>query len=369
MPVHVRQLASPGTTEVYITATPSDIHADAATQAAEIFAGVVDALKQTNSRIVQERVLFAPGAKDTVVAARLAAYGDVNDGVDPAWLQTQTGGQAVSGAQIYAVTGDATIELVEVEGVARGRIVRSGDQTVVLASGLVAAECATRAEQTRGIFLQAEQVVGAAGGDLFDVARTWMWLTDLLEWYDEFNDVRNALFTDRGLLGSDEDPILPASTGISLDHAEGAYCTMDLLAVLGKEGVVARHQAGGEQGSAYDYGSAFSRAVTARTLAGKTVLVSGTAAIDEAGYTEHLDDIERQISDTIHHARAILADGGCGDADVVHAIMYCKTPEVELAVRRQCADLVWPQIIAVCDVCRHDLLFETELTACVPNPH
>ena len=136
--------------------------------------------------------------------------------------------------------------------------------------------------------------------DNVSVAEKISWLTDLLEWYDEFNDVRNALFTDRGLLGSDEDPILPASTGISLDNAEGAYCAMDLLAVLGKEGVVARHQAGGEQGSAYDYGSAFSRAVTARTLAGKTVLVSGTAAIDEAGYTEHLDDIDNILSALQH---------------------------------------------------------------------
>ena len=43
---------------------------------------------------------------------------------------------------------------------------------------------------------------------------------------------------------------------------------------------------------------------------------------------------------------------------------FKKTPEVEQIVRRQCADLPWPQIIAVWDVCRHDLLFETELTAC-----
>ncbi len=367
MPVHTYQLASPEAAELYITAAPSDIQADAPTQAAEVFSGIAEALKQTQSKIVQERILFAPGGMDTVVSARSAAYGALDDGVGPALLHTQLGGQAVSGVQVYAVTGQAPIELVTIDGVKCGRIVRAGGQTVVVASALTAPECDSRADQTRAMLIKGEQVVAAAGGDFHDVARTWMWLTDLLEWYDEFNLVRNEFFTERGLLGSGADPILPASTGISLDVAQGHHCAMDLLAVLGAEGVVARHQAGGDQGSAYDYGSAFSRAVSARTLAGRTVLVSGTAAIDEAGNTEHLDDPEAQVADTIEHAQAILAAAGCGDSDVVQAIMYCKTPEVEQIVRRQCADLPWPQIIAVCDVCRHDLLFETELTACPGN--
>ena len=142
---------------------------------------------------------------------------------------------------------------------------------------------------------------------------------------------------------------------------------MELLAVLGEEGVLARHQAGGEQGSAFDYGSAFSRALTARTLAGPTVLVSGTAAIDAEGISEHVDDPQRQVTDTIQHAQAILAAGGCGDSDVVQAIMYCKTPEVETIVRREWAHLPWPQLIAVCDICRDDLWFETEVAACPPT--
>ena len=73
MAVHVHQLASPEATEIYITAAPSDVAADAATQSAEIFADVADALKQTDSRIVQERILLAPGGLDAVVSARSAA--------------------------------------------------------------------------------------------------------------------------------------------------------------------------------------------------------------------------------------------------------------------------------------------------------
>ena len=367
MPVYTHQMASPEATEIYITAVPSDVGADAATQAAEIFSGVADALRQTDSRIIQERILFAPGGMEAVVSARAAAYGDLDDGVPAALLHTLSGGQAVSGVQVYAVAGDATIEPVLIDGVKLGRIARAGDQTVVSASGLTATVFDSRREQARGMMLKAERIVAAAGGSFFDVARTWMWLTDLLEWYDDFNAVRNDFFTERGLLGTDKDPILPASTGISLDAAEGGHCTMEFLAVLGKQGVLARHQAGGDQGSPYDYGSAFSRALTAHTLAGPTCLVSGTASIDVVGNTEHFDNPERQIADTIQHAQAILAAGGCGDDDVVQAIMYCKTPEIETMVRRMCADLPWPQLITVCDICRHDLWFETELAGCRPR--
>jgi len=209
----------------------------------------------------------------------------------------------------------------------------------------------------------AEKAVHLAGGDLFNVARTWMWLANLLEWYDDFNAVRNELFRQRGLLAKDAKHQLPASTGISVAPAGGAHCAMDMVASIGN-GILSRFLTGGDQSSAFDYGSAFSRALEAKTPAGTAVYVSGTAAIDADGRTEHVGNSAAQIADTIKHARAALAEGGCGDDDVVQSMMYCKTPETEQVFRDAFGDLSWPQVIAVCDICRHDLLFEAEVTAC-----
>jgi len=47
----------------------------------------------------------------------------------------------------------------------------------------------------------------------------------------------------------------------------------------------------------------------------------------------------------------------------VHVIAYCKTPEVEKVFESTRKALNWPWITAICDVCRHDLLFEIEATA------
>jgi len=274
----------------------------------------------------------------------------------------------IAGLQIHAAVGDVSIQPVDVDGEMRGRVARAGEYGLLAASAIAAPEAGSTGQQAQAMFEKAEQFVMAAGGDLFSVARTWMWLTSLLDWYDEFNAIRNQFFTERNLLDRSREPQLPASTGISIAPAEGGHCGMDLVAMLHKGAILKRHQAGGDQGSAFDYGSAFSRALEARTLAGTTVYVSGTAAIDASGASEHIDDAQAQLADTIKHARAIVADSGCADGDVVHAIMYCKTPEVERIYREQfAADVPWPVIVAVCDICRHDLLCEVELAAVRPS--
>ena len=112
-----------------------------------------------------------------------------------------------------------------------------------------------------------------------------------------------------------------------------------------------------------EYGSAFSRASKAVTPAGHTVFISGTASIDTEGRTTHIGDAECQIKTTIENVRAVLKDMDCTDEDVVHIIAYCKTAEVEKIFETYKKALNWPWITAICDICRHDLLFEIEATA------
>ncbi len=366
MAIHVRHLCSESAQEVFLTAVPPA--GDSATQASAMFAEAAAALREADARIVQERIILSAGAETAVVQARQAAYGDLDDGVVPAMLIGEpTCEGPIAGLQIHAAVGDASIEPLSVDGRSCGRLVQSGGVSMIAATGIFAPDAGSCTEQAEAMLDKADRLVQSGGSDMFRVGRTWMWLTKLLDWYDDFNAVRNAFFRGRGLLDKSKGHKLPASTGISLAPAEGGHCCMELVAFLDPGAIMKRHLAGGDQGSAFDYGSAFSRAVEARTLAGVTVYVSGTAAVDEAGDTEHLDDPTAQIADTIMHARAIVASAGCNDDNVVHAIMYCKTPEVERILREQFADVPWPQLIVVCDICRHDLLFEVELAACRPT--
>ena len=120
---------------------------------------------------------------------------------------------------------------------------------------------------------------------------------------------------------------------------------------------------GGNQHSAYEYGSAFSRGSWALSPAGKTAYVSGTASIDEDGITTNIDNADAQIDDTIDNVVAVLKELSCSEEDLAFAYVYCKTPEIEKLFCKKYPNFAWPHITMVADVCRHDLLFEIEATA------
>jgi enamine deaminase RidA (YjgF/YER057c/UK114 family) len=179
------------------------------------------------------------------------------------------------------------------------------------------------------------------------------------------------LFIDRGLLRRGQkasEAQVPASTGMGVAPAGGGRVALELFAVSGPKGSVKRYAASGKQRSAYEYGSAFARASEAQTPAGRTVFVSGTAAIDEAGATCFVDDAKGQIRMTIDNLLAVLRDTRCAPRHVVQAIAYCKTKEIaEYFQHEWIPEVPWPWVVVIGDVCRPDLLFEAELTACEPG--
>jgi len=156
---------------------------------------------------------------------------------------------------------------------------------------------------------------------------------------------------------------MPASTGIGLYLIDGSRCALDLVAVLEPREATRYLQAVGRQQCALEYGSAFSRASVAITPAGETIFVSGTASIDASGATTHIGDAAGQVSTTIENVRAVLSDVNAGDEDVVQAVIYCKTPEVEKIFSDLKPSITWPYVTVTCDICRPDLLFEIEATA------
>ena len=62
-----------------------------------------------------------------------------------------------------------------------------------------------------------------------------------------------------------------------------------------------------------------------------------------------------------------MKDSNVNDDDVVQAVAYCKTKEVEDIFNDLKDALAWPCITVICDICRPDLLFEIEATALKPN--
>jgi len=363
--VNQRVLLSRQGREVYVTATPSP-GAPAGEQAREAFAAIGGALREAGGFVFQERIFAAEDAFEAILRVRQRLWPDLDDGVGPVRLISPEGLHGpLAGVQVHAVCLPEPPKVLRSGPAGRGRLVSLNGRHHVALSGLSAPEAGDPESQALAVFEEADDLLRQAGGDLRCVARTWLWLKDILSWYDGFNRVRNAFFAERGLTDGAAGVVrMPASTGIGVGPAGGARCALDVLAVVGSDRPIRYLEASGKQNSPYRYGSAFSRAARSPTPAGETVYVSGTAAIDAEGGSQHLGDAARQIETTLANVRAVLAEQGCGDGDVVQAMAYCKNPEVEAVWRDGWGDLAWPCVTAVSDVCRDELLFEAEATAC-----
>jgi enamine deaminase RidA (YjgF/YER057c/UK114 family) len=225
----------------------------------------------------------------------------------------------------------------------------------------------SRAIQVRRMLERADSILREQGGSYRDVVRTWFYLADILEWYPEFNKVRNETYGEFGIMPGPGDGtlLLPASTGIRGDVRSGAAATMDLLAVIGVPAfrpAVTQLTNRGQLG-AFRYGAAFSRGALIRGPAGSVFQLSGTAAIDERGKSLFVGDIRGQIGCTLDKVEALMAQAGAGLRDICAATVFVKRPEYfavfrGMAEERGLADL--PAVCVVADVCREELLFEID---------
>ncbi len=354
--------------ELYLTVVPTARNS-ARKLAEEAFAAISDALASTRTRILQERVFGTTEGLKVAHEVRCRLYEKSDDNVSPSYLVCTGGASgALAGVQVHAVSTDEPLSIVSVDGTPCGRVLPSHKSLFLTLSNLSDNASPSAAHQARHILNKAEMTLKRCGGSFTSVPRTWMWLGDILSWYDDFNRVRNNFFTSIGAIGNGKLSQMPASTGIGLGPANGCKCSMDLTAIIGPDSKIDYLQTTGRQKSAFEYGSAFSRAASATTPAGRTVYISGTASIDASGRTTNIDDPEGQIRETIENVRTALHDMGCDDSDVVQLTVYAKSTDVERIFNSFPESKSWPALTVICDICRPDLLFEIEATAMKPQP-
>jgi hypothetical protein len=125
----------------------------------------------------------------------------------------------------------------------------------------------TAGEETRKTFDLVEQVLERARWSFPDVCRTWFYLHHILDWYGEFNQIRNQTFDHHGLFSKSCPRPIPASTGVYGRNLGGNWCTLDLLAIRARQGSKLEIQrlSNPQQNEAPEYGSAFSRGLCVTT--------------------------------------------------------------------------------------------------------
>ncbi len=272
-------------------------------------------------------------------------------------------GSTVTGTQFIALSG-AELQPVMDGGRKVGNWYDTTDARYCLLGDIRADDLALgREAQARAVFEKMEALLGQAGMEFADIARTWIYLNNLLEWYDEFNEVRTRFFRERGVF----EKMVPASTGIGAGSAAGEEMVAALLAVKPKHGGVKVFAVPSPlQCPALDYKSSFARAVEIDQPGSRLLLISGTASIEPGGKTVHLGDTGKQIELTMQVVHKILESRGMDWGDTSRAIAYFKDITEAPLLEKYCLDHHLPELpvaISHADVCRHDLLFEIELDA------
>ena len=379
----VRTVDKGSVVETYVTAHPR-AGMDLESSAQEVFEELAQYMVEHGVQPIQEKIYGLTEAQNTILQIREEAF--TSRGADAELPATYLEGRPLSetafgGIQLWGIRpkGEDRELLTTVPspytGVARCWSVDGARFMYVPAvrgmtlGGQPSSSAASEAEL---MFENAAKSLMAYGFPLSNVIRTWIYLSDILEWYGEFNDVRNDLFRDFGLLGPKGTNVFPASTGIEGKTGDGV-CMMDLLAVDCADSQMVDAQpitATGRQDESYNYGSAFSRGYTLTQGGKRTVFVSGTASINTAGETVHLDDPEAQVVQTLLNVASLLEEQGTSLSNICAATVFCKDEAAYQAYKDVCRKLCTPNFPAIAvqaDVCRSDLLVEIEAVAIAPG--
>ncbi len=364
---------------LFITASVQEKHKDITRLTHDIYNNILPLLESMDMGIVLERVFGSLDVESDFRNGRLSALREAGWDTDSPYTFIEGQpcfGTGLAGVQIRAIRPSREREKI--------KPIKNGDQTVgrtwrrngatfmMLQNIQGNGAAKNRYEQTCQMFDHVQNILNQHGAGFKNVLRTWIYLDNILDWYDVFNKSRNTKFTEFGLLGASESQkneaeriYLPASTGIRGQNPAGTSGAMDVFVAIPNDSstVHVEHTAGVQQRSPYRYGSAFSRAMTLREHDSKHILLSGTASINEQGKTVFIDNPAGQIEKTFSVVEALISDEDASLEDICEATVFFKNPQdydhyQKYVKEKGLADL--PAVYVIADVCRDNLLFEID---------
>jgi enamine deaminase RidA (YjgF/YER057c/UK114 family) len=371
---------NPGDLIFLSVAPPSGVALDAESFVRQAYVPIGRVLDERQAVILSERIYGSLTEAQRVIQARRAAVAraETSTAVTPTYVEgAPCQGKGVAGLHVIAVRKQGDDDRLITHGETTcGRVIRGQDAWFL---GISDAGCLVREgtvlaarEETRRTLTAVEHLLARLGWSFTQIQRTWFYLDRILDWYGDFNDVRNETFRRLGMLERCSPTSLPASTGIRGRNFLGGLCTLDFIATAPVDGRrhFARRLTHRGQNEATDYGSAFARGLELDLESCRYVFVSGTASIDENGKTVHAGDFGAQMRRTLAAVKSLLAAADAEMCDICQATAFLKRAGDIDAYRSILGDeglLSLPIVCVLADVCRDDLLFELDATAVLPR--
>jgi enamine deaminase RidA (YjgF/YER057c/UK114 family) len=201
-----------GVEEIFITATAGEKE-----RGDEMLSRALEPVRLAGATVVSQDVFGVPAGP---------ARGDLCAGDWPVtWLSVDPHAAPPS-THIHAVCG-TTVRRVRIADRAAASIYEDRSARWCRVGGLAPKDrSASHERQALGTFEELRSVLEAAGMEMRDTFRTWLYLDGILNWYGEFNRVRDGFFRRSGVF----DALVPASTGIGAPNRAGAAVVAGALA-------------------------------------------------------------------------------------------------------------------------------------------
>jgi enamine deaminase RidA (YjgF/YER057c/UK114 family) len=368
--------------QLYITASVIEKDPNPVITFKEIYIKIFEILTMEKMQVVSERIfgntIFYPEVSKT--RSEVLNEKRIDEKSPFTFIEGQPcWGAGIAGIQITAILLPNKDELKTIfkNDIPYGRKWKKNGATFLMLQNVFNPdEKISRGMQAEGMFNIAQELLKENAGSYKNVVRTWIYLADILDWYSEFNQVRNAKYNEFGFIPNHssqeakEKIYLPASTGISGLNPNNAAAVMDVLAVIPDHdsSISIEQTSGKKQASPFHYGSAFSRAMNIKEPENITILLSGTASIDKEGNTVFIGDTKSQIRKTYEVVEALIKEEGAALNDICTATMFFKNaedyPKYHLASKEYGLNGI-PAVCIIADVCRDNLLFELDATLAI----
>jgi enamine deaminase RidA (YjgF/YER057c/UK114 family) len=328
----------------------------------DVFENLCLFLEKESAHIISQDFFGSCSLHDKCVNSLLETFGSIDWPVT--WIEgSGSDNEKITGTQIMAISGVDVKPVIVNERVVGSVYESNGGKFCYLGGLLPEDSSKTNMEQTADVFKKMEQALNTVGMDFSHVVRTWLYINEILDWYDDFNFVRTDFFDKHKVF----DGLVPASTGVGVSNPASAALVAEVLAIQPQPGKIEIEKVGSPlQCPATDYKSSFSRAVEVRFSDYRRLYVSGTASIDGDGNTIYVDDVKKQIARTMEVVEAILISRDMDWNNVSRAIAYFPDLSNAHLLDEYCKKNTIPKMplaIAHGDICRDDLLFEIEVDA------
>jgi len=233
---------------------------------------------------------------------------------------------------------------------------------------LYLAEIKSRSKDFNDMYEELERYLDVCGYEPFNIVRTWIYINEIDDNYQQFNLARREFFERNEIDFDSKAKRLPASTCISGKAEESGYGMMDVQCIKEKNEQckieriynILQNEA---EGKKYLYGPTFSRGMLIEADNCQEIHVSGTASINETGKTVYIDDTYGQIKKTLLNVLSILQQYDMTLSDLCQSTCFFKKKEYYAEFNKCLEEMGLEEFgdtFVVANVCRSDLLFELD---------